>query len=43
MNVDRGNSQKNNAKKVLVGFDLGKYSVQISYMRPGMEAPLTAE
>ncbi len=43
MNTDRVNSQKNNAKKVLVGFDLGKYSVQISYMRPGMEAPLTAE
>ncbi len=43
MNTDRGHVQKNNTKKVLVGFDLGKYSVQISYMRPGMEAPLTAE
>ena len=28
---------------MVVGFDLGKYAVQISYLRDGMEAPQMAE
>lgn len=43
MNADRNANAKNNSKRVLVGFDLGKYSVQISYMRSGMDEPQSAE
>ncbi|MBQ8946676.1 MAG: hypothetical protein IJ058_07690 [Lachnospiraceae bacterium] len=31
------------SKNMVVGFDLGRYSVQISFWRPGMEEPKTAE
>ncbi len=42
MNGDRGSGSLT-AKNMVVGFDLGKYSVQISYFRGGMDKPQTAE
>ena len=31
------------SKSIYVGFDLGRYSVQVSYLSPDMDAPMTAE
>lgn len=38
---DRLQQKKENG--MVIGFDLGKFAVQISYYRPGMEGPETAE
>lgn len=40
---DKDKAQQNNRRSMCVGFDLGRYAVQISYIRPGMENPETAE
>jgi len=43
MEIKRDKVQLNNPKSMLVGIELGRYAVQISYIRPGMDAPETAE
>ena len=40
---ERDRSQQKKENGMVIGFDLGRYAVQISYYRPGMEGPETAE